>query len=89
MTLPLSSLSLIGLLQGSGYICSMMTIMMAIVVIGMMMMMMMKINFLNGTMVIKNVRLNEELLPIAWHPSRYWDWCVPEDDKKETEKLWR
>ena len=66
----------------------MMTIMMTIVVIGMMMMMM-KINFLNGTMVIKNVRLNEELLPIAWHPSRYWDWCVPEDDKKETEKLWR
>ena len=88
MTLPLSSLSLIGLLQGSGYICSMMTIMMTIVVIGMMMMMM-KINLLNGTMVIKNVRLNEELLPIAWHPSRYWDWCVPEDDKKETEKLWR
>ena len=88
MTLPLSSLSLIGLLQGSGYICSMMTIMMTIVVIGMMMMMM-KINFLNGTMVIKNVRLNEELLLIAWHPSRYWDWCVPEDDKKETEKLWR
>ena len=88
MTLPLSSLSLIGLLQGSGYICSMMTIMMTIVVIGMMMMMM-KINFLNGTMVIKNVRLNEELLPIAWHASRYWDWCVPEDDKKETEKLWR
>ena len=88
MTLPLSSLSLIGLLQGSGYICSMMTIMMTIVVIGMMMMMV-KINFLNGTMVIKNVRLNEELLPIAWHPSRYWDWCVPEDDKKETEKLWR
>ena len=88
MTLPLSSLSLIGLLQGSGYICSMMTIMMTIVVIGMMMMMM-KINFLNGTMVIKNVSLNEELLPIAWHSSRYWDWCVPEDDKKETEKLWR
>ena len=87
MTLPLSSLSLIGLLQGSGYICSMMTIMMTIVVIGMMVMM--KINLLNGTMVIKNVRLNEELLPIAWHPSRYWDWCVPEDDKKETEKLWR
>ena len=89
MTLPLSSLSLIGLLQGSGYICSMMTIMMTIVVIGMMMMMMMKINLLNGTMVIKNVRLNEELLPIAWHPSRYWDWYVPEDYKKETEKLWR
>ena len=19
---------------------------------------------------------------IAWHPSRWWDWCVPEDEKK-------
>ena len=30
----------------------------------------------------------KELMPIAWHPSRWWDWCVPEDEKKETEKLW-
>ena len=22
-------------------------------------------------------------MPIAWHPSRWWDWCVPEDDKKK------
>ena len=22
---------------------------------------------------------------IAWHPSRWWDWCVP-DDKKKREK---
>ena len=27
-------------------------------------------------------------MPIAWHPSRYWDWCMPEDEKQETEKLW-
>ena len=33
--------------------------------------------------------IKEQLLPIAWHPSRYWDSCVPEDEKKETEKLWR
>ena len=26
-------------------------------------------------------------MPIAWHPSRYWDWCMSEDEKKETEKL--
>ena len=26
---------------------------------------------------------------IAWHPSRWWDWCIPEDEKQETEKLWR
>ena len=32
--------------------------------------------------------IKEELLPIAWHPSRYWDWCMSEDEKKETEKLW-
>ena len=30
--------------------------------------------------------IKEELMPIAWHPSRYWNWCVPEDKKKETEK---
>ena len=33
--------------------------------------------------------IKEELLPIAWHPSRYWDWCVPEDENKEIEKKWR
>ena len=32
--------------------------------------------------------IKEELLPITWHPSRYWDWCMSEDEKKETEKLW-
>ena len=32
--------------------------------------------------------IKEELLPIAWHPSRYWDWCMSENEKKETEKLW-
>ena len=32
--------------------------------------------------------IKEELLPVTWHPSRWWDWCIPEDEKKETEKLW-
>ena len=32
--------------------------------------------------------IKEELMPIAWHPSRWRDWCVPEDEKKETKKLW-
>ena len=31
--------------------------------------------------------IKEELMPIARHPSRWWDWCVPEDEKQETEKL--
>ena len=51
MTLLLCNLSLISLLQGTDYICGMMTIMMMMVVIGMMMM---KIKFLSGTMAIKN-----------------------------------
>ena len=25
----------------------------------------------------------EELLPIAWYPSRYWNWCMSEDEKKK------
>ena len=33
-------------------------------------------------------KIKEELLPIAWHPSRWGDWCVPNEEKKETEKLW-
>ena len=31
--------------------------------------------------------IKEELMPIAWHPSRWWDWSVSEDEKQETEKL--
>ena len=26
-------------------------------------------------------------MPIAWHPSRWWDWCVPEDKKKKDRKI--
>ena len=33
--------------------------------------------------------IKKELTPITWHPSRWWDWCVLKDDKKETEKLWK
>ena len=36
----------------------------------------------------KKATIKEELLPIAWHPSRYWDWCRSEDEKQVTEKLW-
>ena len=28
-------------------------------------------------------------MPIAWHSSRWRDWCVPKDEKKETDKLWK
>ena len=26
-------------------------------------------------------------MPIAWHPSRYWDWCMSEDEKKRDRKI--
>ena len=36
----------------------------------------------------QKAKIKEELLPITWHPWRNWDWCMSEDEKKETEKLW-
>ena len=31
--------------------------------------------------------LNEELMSVAWHSSRWWDWCVSEDEKKEIDPI--
>ena len=36
----------------------------------------------------EKAQIKEELMPIAWHLSRYWDWCMSGDEKKEMEKLW-
>ena len=49
------------------------------------------VRLLSGTMTIKNVRLKkqDESIPIARHPSRHWDCYMSENDKKETEKLWK
>ena len=33
--------------------------------------------------------IEDELMPVAWHPSRYWDWCMDEDEKKTAEQLWK
>ena len=30
--------------------------------------------------------IKEELMPIAWHSSRYWNWCISEAEKREQEK---
>ena len=27
-------------------------------------------------------KINEELMPIAWHPERWWHFCVSEVEKK-------
>ena len=32
--------------------------------------------------------LHEELIAIAWHPDRYLDWCVDEDEKTAFKKRW-
>ena len=32
--------------------------------------------------------IKEELITVAWHPSRYLDWCMSEDEKQGTENLW-
>ena len=49
-------------------------------------------NLLSGNIYQKRktqeVSIKEGLLHIAWHPSRYWDWCVSEDEKQKIKKLW-
>ena len=25
----------------------------------------------------------KELMPVAWHPTRWWDWFMPEDEERE------
>ena len=29
-----------------------------------------------------------DLTPIAWHASRWWDWCMSEDETRDTEAFW-
>ena len=31
----------------------------------------------------QKAKIQEELMHIAWHPLRLWDWCMLEDEKKE------
>ena len=26
-------------------------------------------------------------MPVAWHPNRWWDWCMSEDEKKEIDPM--
>ena len=26
--------------------------------------------------------LRKKLVPVAWHPDRWWDWCMSEDEKE-------
>ena len=36
----------------------------------------------------KKAQSKKELIPITWHPSRWWDWCIPYDEKRDTAALW-
>ena len=26
-------------------------------------------------------------MPVAWNPTTWWDWCLPEDEKKRMEPI--
>ena len=34
----------------------------------------------------QKAKIKEDLMPIVWNPSRWWDWCFPEDEKKKRQK---
>ena len=31
--------------------------------------------------------ISEELISITWHPTRWWNFCVSEDEKKEIDPI--
>ena len=33
------------------------------------------------------MQIEKESMRIAWHLLGWWDWCIPEDEKEETEKI--
>ena len=32
----------------------------------------------------QKAQIKKELMRVAWHPSKWWDWCVYEDEKGDT-----
>ena len=35
----------------------------------------------------KELKKIEELMPLAWHPNRWWNFCMSEDEKNEAEPI--
>ena len=35
----------------------------------------------------KKKKIREELMPIAWHPRRWWNFCISGDEKIEIEPV--
>ena len=31
--------------------------------------------------------LNKELMPVGWHPNRWWDWRMSQNEKRETDPM--
>ena len=31
----------------------------------------------------KHLKRNKQRMPVAWHPTRWWDWCMSENEIKE------
>ena len=45
-----------------------------------------------GTLNLKNkenlkIYINGKLMLIEWHPKRWWNFCISEDEKKEIEPI--
>ena len=52
---------------------------------------MMIMNLLSDIKAVKNTQIKKGLIPIAWHPSRWWNWGngeMSEDSKRDAEALW-
>ena len=48
------------------------------------------VDWYNGYKTMRHKKqIDTDLLHAGWHPSQYWEWCMLEDEKKETEKLWK
>ena len=49
-------------------------------------------DFWLGILNLKNAKnlkrkTNEEIMPIAWHPKRWWNFCMSEDQKNKIEPI--
>ena len=31
----------------------------------------------------QKAKIKKELIPFTWHPSRWWDWCMSEEEEKK------
>ena len=31
--------------------------------------------------------ISKEIMRVAWHPTKYWDWCMPVDEEKRIEPI--